>query len=156
MARSRVGRAQGFTLLELVLTVAILAILTTLVVASMAQYYERANNARAIAEIRLLETHIRKFLSNEDRLPETLADIDMDGLRDPWGNAYEYLNIVTAAGTDLGKIRRDRWLIPLNVDFDLYSFGKDGMSVSPLTAPQSQDDLIRASNGGFVGLGADY
>lgn len=150
------GGARGFTLLEMVLTVAILSILTTLVVVWMGQYYDRVNNARAIADIRLLETHIRKFQSNENRLPEALTDIDMDSLRDPWGNAYQYLNIGTAAGADLGKIRRDRWLIPLNTDYDLYSRGKDAASVSPLTAPVSQDDILRGNNGGFVGLGADY
>lgn len=26
----------------------------------------------------------------------------------------------------------------------------------PLTAPQSQDDVVRANNGGFVGLASDY
>jgi general secretion pathway protein G len=44
----------------------------------------------------------------------------------------------------------------LNSDYDLYSKGRDGRSVSPLTAKASRDDVIRASNGGFIGLGANY
>jgi general secretion pathway protein G len=44
----------------------------------------------------------------------------------------------------------------LNSDYDLYSMGEDGESVPPLTAKQSRDDIIRANNGGFIGLAADY
>jgi general secretion pathway protein G len=55
-----------------------------------------------------------------------------------------------------GKKRKDRNLVPLNSDYDLYSQGPDGNSVSPLTAAASQDDIIRANNGGFVGKAEDY
>jgi general secretion pathway protein G len=34
--------------------------------------------------------------------------------------------------------------------------GKDGKSQSPLTAKASRDDIIRANNGQYVGLAADY
>jgi general secretion pathway protein G len=46
--------------------------------------------------------------------------------------------------------------VPINSDFDFYSMGKDGRTTAPLTAAQSQDDVIRASDGGFIGLGKDY
>ncbi len=46
--------------------------------------------------------------------------------------------------------------MPINSDFDLYSMGKDGRSVGPLTARHSRDDIVRASNGRFVGLAEDY
>lgn len=41
--------------------------------------------------------------------------------------------------------------MPLNSDYDLYSKGPDGASVAPLTAKASQDDILRASNGRFIG-----
>jgi general secretion pathway protein G len=50
----------------------------------------------------------------------------------------------------------DRFLHPLNSDFDLYSMGKDGLSQAPITARASQDDIIRASDGGFIGLAAQF
>jgi general secretion pathway protein G len=53
-------------------------------------------------------------------------------------------------------IRKDRNLHPLNSEFDLYSIGKDGRSMSALTAQISQDDVIWARDGNFVGLAADY
>jgi general secretion pathway protein G len=56
----------------------------------------------------------------------------------------------------LGKVRRDHFLVPVNTDFDLYSLGEDGKSQSPFTAAASQDDIVRADNGRFVGLVSDY
>jgi general secretion pathway protein G len=55
-----------------------------------------------------------------------------------------------------GPLRKDGKLNPLNTDYDLYSVGADGLSAGPLTAMQSRDDIVRANNGAFVGLGEDY
>ncbi len=55
-----------------------------------------------------------------------------------------------------GKPRKDRLLHPINSDYDLYSMGKDGESVEPLTAKKSHDDVIRANDGSFVGLAAEF
>jgi general secretion pathway protein G len=56
----------------------------------------------------------------------------------------------------LGQMRRDHFLVPVNTDFDLYSMGEDGRSQSPFTAKASQDDIVRANNGGYVGLVSEY
>ena len=56
----------------------------------------------------------------------------------------------------LGQMRRDHFLVPVNTDFDLYSLGKDGLSRSPFTAAASQDDIVRANNGLYVGLVSEY
>ncbi len=55
-----------------------------------------------------------------------------------------------------GRPRKDRFLHPINSDYDLYSMGKDGESVEPLTARKSHDDIIRANDGSFVGLAAEF
>ena len=55
-----------------------------------------------------------------------------------------------------GNARKDHSLVPINSDFDLYSMGPDGQSSPPLTARQSRDDIVRANNGNFVGVAADY
>ena len=72
---------------------------------------------------------------------------------DPWGNPYQYL---VYTSTNKGQQRKDKFLVPLNPTYDLYSMGKDGQSVPPLTAKVSQDDIVRADDGGFVGLAAAY
>jgi general secretion pathway protein G len=52
--------------------------------------------------------------------------------------------------------RKDRFLVPINSDFDLYSMGKDRETVAPLTAKKSHDDIVRANDGAFVGLASEF
>ena len=56
----------------------------------------------------------------------------------------------------VGQTRKDKNLVPLNSDFDLYSMGPDGASQPPLAAPVSHDDIIRASDGAYVGSAEGY
>jgi hypothetical protein len=57
-----------------------------------------------------------------------------------------------------GKVqcRKDHNLHPINTDFDLYSMGPDGQSEAALTAKASRDDIIRASDGAFIGKASNY
>ena len=56
----------------------------------------------------------------------------------------------------VGQARKDRFLVPLNSDFDLYSLGKDKSSAAPLNAKASRDDILRALDGGFIGVAAKF
>jgi len=56
----------------------------------------------------------------------------------------------------LGQKRKDKNLVPINSDYDLYSMGPDGKTTSALTAAISQDDIVRGRDGIFIGLAADY
>ena len=47
-------------------------------------------------------------------------------------------------------------MVPVNSDFDLYSMGPDGDSRAPFTAKASRDDIVRASNGGFIGPVSEF
>lgn len=71
-----------------------------------------------------------------------------------YGATPMYINPVDS--TPQGHLRKDHALVPVNTDFDLYSKGKDGKSQSPFTAKASKDDIVRANNGGFFGLVANY
>lgn len=130
-----------------------IGILLSLGITSLRGAMVRGQNAQAIVEVLALDLQIREFESTYDSLPASLAGINRSGVLDPWGRPYAYLRITGAPGD---KPRKDRFLVPLNSDYDLYSQGADGRSDAPLTAGVSQDDIIRANNGGFVGLGADY
>ena len=55
-----------------------------------------------------------------------------------------------------GMARKDRFLVPINSTYDLYSMGADGKSVLPLTATYSHDDIIRANDGTYIGLAELY
>jgi hypothetical protein len=65
--------------------------------------------------------------------------------------------INTFTGRSQGRNQpKDKSLHPLNSDYDLYSMGPDGQSQTPLTAKASRDDIIRANNGGFIGVVEDH
>jgi general secretion pathway protein G len=86
--------------------------------------------------------------------PNTLADIGYGGKLNPRGNPYQYLNFANANGN--GKMRKDRFLVPINTFFDLYGMGPDGASVSPITAKASHDDIFYANVGSFIGKASDF
>jgi len=85
--------------------------------------------------------------------PPSLAAIDESGKRDPWGSPYQYTNLETAG---IAKARKNKNLVPINSDFDLWSNGKDGLSKLPLTTKVSRDDVILANDGRFIGLASTY
>ncbi len=148
-------RCRGVTLVELTLSAAIVGMLAVVAVPMFTGYVDRANISEATAHIGEIQLAVSKFsLRNNGALPDTLNEVGLARLLDPWGNPYQYLNIARAPNP--GMMRKDRNLVPINTDYDLYSLGKDGDSRAPLTAPASHDDIIRANNGNFIGLGEDY
>jgi len=194
-------RQQGFTIIELMIALAIVGALAGLAIPNYLGFLDKARVARAIAEIRYIERVIDSYEAAYDSLPNNLAQAGAGDMVDPWGNPYEYLNIAAltlpgngggneggggngngggggggngggnntfhwfepdsayAAGAgngSAGRPRKDRFLHPINSDYDLYSMGKDGESVEPLTAQKSHDDVIRGNDGSFVGLAVEF
>lgn len=144
---------RGVTLLELMFAIAMIAILGAIAVPVYRAHIERVNISTAVADIHGLGLELNRWELNNGRLPNSLAEAGLGGRLDPWGNPYRYLNM---AGARRGDMRKDKNLVPINTDFDLYSVGKDGESVPPLTAKKSQDDIVRANNGAFVGIATKY
>ena len=149
-------RSQGFTLAELMLVVAIIAVLAAIAIPSYVRWTAKARMQQVIVDFEAVNAALKIFEFEKGRMPESLAQVGMDTLEDPWGNPYEYLNVNSSAPETAGKRRKDKNLVPINSDYDLYSLGPDGTSQPPLTAKASQDDIIRANNGGFVGRASDY
>jgi general secretion pathway protein G len=151
----RPGRRQspGFTLIEVVLVMSIFGMLLALAAPSYTRMIDNARIARAIGDIRTIEKDIASYEADKGEPPPTLASIGRAGLMDPWDRPYEYLRF---AGGGFGDARKDRFLVPLNSTYDLYSRGKDGDTKAPLNAGASLDDIVRANDGGFVGLAVNY
>jgi general secretion pathway protein G len=145
----------GFTLIELMVAVAIVALLASIAIPSYAEFVYKAQVARAISEVQALQSEITGFYYGTDRYPDDLAEIGRAGFLDPWGNAYRYLNIADKK-PGVGALRKDRNLVPVNADYDLYSIGRDGQTATAFTSGPAQDDVVRANSGGFVGLVKNY
>ena len=131
----------------------IIGILTGLGIPKLNEAVEQAKIARAIGDLRAMAVE----LNSADPLPETLAGIGRAGRLDPWGRPYVYYKFPPSKGNAPPKgARKDRFLVPINSAFDLYSVGKDGGSAAPLTAKASHDDIVVANDGGFIGLAKKY
>jgi general secretion pathway protein G len=146
------ARQHGVTLLELMAAIAVVVVLASLAIPAFNGYVQRARVARAVSDIGTLSLNLYRWQSNTRTLPATLAEAGLGG-NDPWGRPYVYLRV---EGAKIGQLRKDGNLVPINRDFDLYSMGADGESVGPLTAKKSRDDIVRANNGAYIGLAANY
>ena len=143
----------GYTVVELVIVLAIVGVLTAVAIPIYGGYTDRQDQRTAISDIRVLETAIERFRTEFGRLPSSLDGVT-DLVLDPWGNPYAYLNIEDMQPGD--QPRKDKYLVPINSDYDLYSMGKDGSTAAPLTTQASRDDIVRASDGSYVGLAENY
>jgi len=151
----RLHNDRGFTLVEVLLVTVIVGILASMATPQLQRALEKAKIAAAIGDIDAIGWDIVEYELGNAVFPTSLAAVGWGSRLDPWGNPYEYLKIKGTSG-GRGQMRKDRFLVPINSDFDLYSMGPDGKSASPLTAKISHDDIVRANDGGFVGVAADY
>jgi general secretion pathway protein G len=150
-------RVRAFTLVELLLVVAIIGTLSAIAVPTYNNYIDESRNSTAIVDIQKIEGGIVRFEAERGRPPDTLAEAGLPTPLDPWGNPYRYMRIQGLSQHDMdAKCRWDKYDKPLNYDFDLYSMGKDGRTKPKLTDKESHDDIIYAHGGTYVGLASEY
>lgn len=93
---------RGFTLVELLVVVAILGILATGVVVYVPRFLESGNKGAAEKDVQALKTAVTQYYTDKRKYPENLdVLVDTSGdkepyieggegaLIDPWGNKYE-------------------------------------------------------------------
>ena len=181
LSKLRNEQGAGFTLVELMIVIAILGTLAAIALPVYSHQIEKAKITKAIVEIHMLEKEIMSYrldpgsapeadpeeekpgkgkgkgkkseetVTND--LPNSLADIGYGDLRDPWGNPYQYAD---HADISAGQRRKYKSTVPLNTDYDLYSMGPDGKTKAPITAKAGYDDIIRASDGEYIGPASQY
>lgn len=149
----------GFSLVELIIVLAILGVLSAIAIPSYQANKDKTDNSLAMADIQVIRTIIDRYFIENSNYPTTITDIAQslpNSGRDPWGNAYIYLNIINGGNGIKGVVRKDKKENPINSLYDLYSMGKDGRSKTQLDNKDSVDDIILARDGAFIGLSSDY
>ena len=148
--RVRRPRPRGFTLIELLVVVAVLALLAMLAAPKLRLAVDKSKEAKAISDLKAMAVE----LANRATLPASLAEIGWGDRPDPWGQPYVYAPFGGEPGAPPpAGARTDRFGVPLNTRYDLFSVGRDGGSSLSLGDGASQDDIVVANDGGFVGLG---
>jgi general secretion pathway protein G len=140
-------------LIELMLALGALAVLLSIALPAYTAQRNKARVRTAGQQIAMMQMAIQAHRNDTGSYPATLAAAGLGSPKDPWGRAYQYYN-VQANGT--GGARKDKALNPVNTDYDLYSLGADGLSARQLDSKDSLDDIVRANNGGFVGLSSEF
>ncbi len=145
--RCRLGTCQqAFTIVELIVAVAIIGILATMSVPAFTQYINKTKNGRCAADIRTIEKDITAYAIDKNALPPTLLDAGFNKL-DPWDHPYSY-SVIGSGPAPLEDFIGDQ----LNTDYDLYSKGADGASNNIAADPAINDDIVRSKDGSFAGL----
>ena len=140
----RPSGSAGFSLIELLVTLVVLAIITTITIGVVLGAHEKAKQGATVADMRGIATAIESYAVDNTRPPATVADFTvMEQLlepyhtstvpvRDHWGHLYSYE--------------------AENGDYTIVSFGKDGvdgLDISPATRTEFERDIV-FSNGRFV------
>lgn len=153
------NRRRAFTLIEVMSVVIILGIAVALGYPRYLDNVTYARNARATGELENITAELLGYHTAQGVFPTSLAGIGRGTLLDPWGNPYQYLSFATvpvnARGIPQGS-RRDRFNVPINTHFDLYSMGEDGGTSPSLVSAKGRDDIVVARDGGFIGLAFKY
>jgi len=148
------GPLRAFSTLQLLVAIGAITVLAAIAMPSYRAYVEKTKVTAAIAGILTIADSINRYITVNNTPPPDLAAIGKDTALDPWGHTYVYLSFTGLKGK--GQMRKDKNLVPINTQYDLYSVGADGQSRPPLTAAVSRDDVIMANDGNYVGLASDY
>ncbi len=82
---ARPSSRAGFTLTEILIAVAILAVLVAVAVPSMERYRQRALILKAAADIGAMSVSMGHYRLDNSELPPSLTEVGYGTRMDPWG-----------------------------------------------------------------------
>ena len=97
----KTSRKSGFTLVELMTVIAIMALLSALVLGLAGNAQKTAARKRAASEVEQLSSFVTDYLAEYGRVPSSLtalsnalaeANHSLSNMVDPWGMSYVYTN----------------------------------------------------------------
>ncbi len=143
----------GFTLIETLIAIAAVSLIIILAVPVYHNYQDHDDVKQATRDISVINVSVTKYLLANNKLPANLSAVGMSFMQDPWGNPYQYINHRTSLPN---QHRKDKSLLPINNDYDLYSIGKDSNTALKLTEKFARDDIVLANNGKWIGKVETY
>lgn len=102
------------------------------------------------------------YLNFQNGTGNALAFVTKSGLIDPEAIGNQSGKsakgpVVPAAPAVVDAVKRkDKFLFPLNTDYDLFSLGSNGKAWSSIAMDFSLDDVIRANDGAYFGVASAY
>ena len=84
---------RGFSLIEIMIIIAIIGILSAIATPTYRAYINKAKTVKAISEIKVISYAVDTYRMGKDELPMDLAAVGYGNYMDPWGRPYQYLNI---------------------------------------------------------------
>lgn len=156
MDMARKKRQTGVSLVEYMVVAAVISVTAAMAVPVFDNYARKSQIERAVNDIGMISLAVDRYrLNRNGQIPASLSELGIEIPLDPWDRPYQFANIPSSSPT-LETLRKDRTMVPLNADYDLYSSGRDGLSPSSLSAKASADDILRAGNGSYIGLANKY
>ena len=134
----------GMTLTETTMALAIVGALGAVAGPAYTDYVEDGRTAEAINHMLRIEAAIENYKLDHHEAPAALTELFATVPVDPWGLPFEYKRF-DGEDDDLQTGFR------LNRDYELFSHGRDGETGRTITADETQDNVARAFNGGFIG-----
>lgn len=144
------NRRAGFTLIEMLVVVAVVGLLSSAVLVGLEDARERARDARRIADLRSVQNGLEVFYSNNRFYPRDAYDEVEESLpNDPQGGEYKYIRKSPDSYIVGACLENDK---PAGVS-GIETNDRVGPEDSPLTpAPNC---TCSDSNGYCVGIGID-
>ena len=125
------NRASGFTLLELIVVVTILAILIGVIAPKIMDAPDKARVARAKADMSALATALQTYKLDNFNYPSTQQGLE--ALVKKPGGQPEAANFKQGGYLSTNEVPKDPWNRPYlyvspgqHGDFDVYTLGRDG------------------------------
>ena len=137
------SKNKGFTLLELLVTIAIIGILATIIMASLSTAKAKGRDARRAADIKQIQQAVENYFENNSAYPADIASLSTyltSVPQDPSGGSYGYStsNNIYCIGTNFEQGTPKN--MPPNANCTIYTGGSDC------------DILVTKANEGFKSL----
>ncbi|MHC8441350.1 MAG: type IV pilin protein [Candidatus Eutrophobiaceae bacterium] len=116
----RARQARGFTLIELMITVAIIAIISSIAIPSYTEYVKRGKRAEARSALLEAAAKMERYYSDENRYESSFTVL---GIEENTQNNYYRLSIT------LGATKQEFWLVAIPTILDKcgsYTFNNRG------------------------------